>query len=47
MLLVLTIHQSAAMFSSAFAAIVLLKPQAPLPDTLRRFVWYGGIVLSG
>ena len=43
----LTIHQPAAMFFWVFAAVVLLKPDMPLGDTLRRFGWYGMIVMVG
>jgi len=47
MLIALTIHQSAAMFFWVFAAILLFKPDATLPDTVRRLLWYSGIVFAG
>lgn len=43
----LTSYQPAAMFFWVFATGVLLKPQAPLHATLRRFGWYGMIALIG
>lgn len=43
----LTIHQSAAMFFWVFAAVMLLKPEMSLHDTLRRFGWYCMIVSVG
>lgn len=38
-------YQPAAMFFWVFAAVVLLKPQTPLRDMLRRFGWYSMIAL--
>ena len=43
----ITIHQSAAMFFWVFAAIAVLKSDTPLGDVLRRFGWYGLIVMVG
>ena len=43
----ITIHQSAAMFFWVFAAITVLKPDMPPGDMLRRFGWYGMIVIGG
>lgn len=43
----LTSYQPAAMFFWVFAAVVLLKPQTPLHDMLRRFGWYSVIALVG
>ena len=47
LLTALTIHQPAAMFFWVFAAVILLKPDMPLGDMLRRFGWYGMIVMVG
>lgn len=43
----LTIHQSMAMFFWVFTAVTLLKPDMPPCDMLRRFGWYGMIVMVG
>ncbi len=47
LLTALTIYQPAAMFFWVFAAVILLKPDMPLYDVLRRFGWYGLIVMVG
>ncbi len=47
LLAALAIHQSAAMFLWVFAAVVVLKPDTPLDDVLRRFGWYCMIVMGG
>ncbi len=47
LLLALTSFQPAAMFFWVFAAVVLLKPQTPLHDMLRRFGWYSMIASVG
>ena len=43
----ITIHQPAAMFFWVFTAVALLKPDMSLRDMLRRFGWYGMIVMVG
>jgi len=47
LLIALTIYQPAAMFFWVFAAVILLKPDIPLCDMLRRFGWYCLITLVG
>lgn len=47
LLTALTIHQPAAMFFWVFAAVILLKPDMLPGDMLRRFGWYGMIVMVG
>jgi len=47
LLVALMSHQPAAMFFWVFAAVVLLKPQTPLHDMLRRFGWHSMIALPG
>lgn len=47
LLTALMIYQPAAMFFWVFAAIVLLKPETPLHDMLRRLGWYGLIASVG
>ena len=47
LLTALMIYQPAAMFFWVFAAVVLLKPETPVHDILRRFGWYGLIASVG
>lgn len=47
LLIALTIYQPTAMFFWVFAAVVLLRPDTPLCDMLRRFGWYCLIALGG
>ena len=47
LLIALTIYQPAAMFFWVFAAVVVLKPETPQRDMIRRLVGYCFIVMTG